>query len=266
MSSTRARLNRIQRRSVSNDNHDIAMASIIGTIDGLFWPHMFTDWRKFNLNAVIYRNQRLYHEKGVEWKGLAEGRNAASWKSNQRLRDSLAETGRIKITRTSGTPLVKPTNMGRERAKLGLPTVRSPSTFYMYIKVLLAAMHGGSIDEEHPLAPRDSGWCIECWIADSTYDEKPMRGDWFHFQDVMLPLLVAGLVECKQTTIGHLCYRAICEEQDDPNEDTTYYESAAEVHEEIDKTYFDAWETQQALNLTGDPGHEIWIPLPATSF
>ena len=297
--SIRSRLAKLQRSSsvFKPGNYDEAMANLLGATDALFWPMSF-EMNKVNVRAPLQRLQKQYHEAGVEWSGLASGRNTAAWKSNQRLREAMADKGLVTLTKTNGIPLVKIVDVDGFRRRLGLYTTRCPAV----LKVLIRAVLGPLVELDEPRAPRKSGLCSETWLSGGSYAEWSRRDDWVPFGEVVLPLLTAGTLESTQTTLGHILYRAAESSQED-GESTSEGSNAHFIQEmaalakssdkrsdkrlikvieelaeasndpptpelpvEIYNAYIKAFNEQKAKVSYFDPGHEIWIPEPATSY
>lgn len=292
--SIKSRLAKLQRNSTvfKPGDYDEAMANLLGATDALFWPMSF-EMNKVNVRAPLQRLQKQYHESGVEWSGLSSGRNAAAWKSNQRLREVMAEKGLVTLTKTNGVPLVKMVDTDGFRRRLGLYTTRCSAV----LRVLICAVLGPLVESDDPRAPRQSGLCSETWLSGRSYTDWPCRTDWIPFGEVVLPLLTAGTLKSTQTTLGHILYhvdtsQGSSESTNDQfvNEMTTLAETSTEISnarlvkaiealaddsddppppelpDEIYNVYINAFNEQKAKVSYFDPGHEIWIPEPATSY
>ena len=290
----KGRLGKLERFNKSDlADHDSLMASLIGQIDGLFWPTTFdeSDWSAL---PTIYRMRRQYHERGIAWAGLAADRNAAAWKKNQRARESLRKAGLITINKEGRVPLIKPTAeaMDQARTRLGLHNRQSLEVLRIRLIVALGLVSLGEFREQpdaHPCAPGELGWCHELWITDEDdYSSRPTRSDWAPFAKMVLPLLISGEIEFKQTTVGHVCYRLCCPEwqklapasiEDLESEQAKFLKAAKElgehcaqssdpecqVSDDVKEIYFAALQDQLSVNRNHPKTHEIFIPLPATS-
>lgn len=274
--SSRSRLQKLQRHiNADIDKHDIAMADILGKIDALFWPRTFS-MDKWNVHAALFQLRKRYRANGIRWKGLASGRDSASWKTNQRLRDSMEAEKLITVSRGDSGPSVKLKNMESLRASLGLFT-RSQS-----IGIFAQCVLGPELQLDEPDAPR-TAWCGETWLFQRTYKELPTRHDWDLCAERVIPLLVDGSLEYKQTTIGHVCYRVADPTPADESAETPY--SDDEICEAIKqiaeadhkppiptaskqaiRAYYDSFDSAMNENSRLDPEYEIAIPLPATSY
>ena len=210
--SVRTRLNQLERgKKATPDNFDAAMAHLIGTIDGLFWPSAY-ELEKLHILPTIQNERTQYHETGIAWSGLSTGRDAAAWKTNQRQREALEKAGLITINRAGSKPLVKPTPeaMRDMQQRLGLFHSESVDVLKVKVRTMIALVAEGSLREgpdAHPWAPGELCWCHETWLFSREYSELPMRCNWAPLQELVLPLLIDGTLETKQTTIKHICYR-----------------------------------------------------------
>ncbi len=285
----RTRLKALERNEgPRKSDHDNLMADLIGTIDGLFWPDALELSQLESMPTV--KNQReLYHEAGIAWAGLSDGRDAAAWKTNQRQREALEKSGLVTFLSTGATPLLKPTAaaMTDWRQRLGLYHAGSVEVLKLKMRCAIALVNEGSLREEpdaHPWAPGELAWCHETWLFDRTYKELPTRNDWARYAEIALPLLIEGSLETKQTTLKHVCYRLTPKPDDikpvEPIKEKHVEEmlgtierlSAAEeaaparsVNEDVEDVYFSAFHRQLAKNEQHKRTDEIFIPLPATS-
>jgi len=289
--SNRARIRSLERERqllsiAAPSNHDVALASLLGAVDGLFWPVSYS-MGDVSKRAVLHRLRRQYHETGIEWSGLSDGKNAASWKSNQRLRESLLDAELITMTKTKSTPLVKPTESAhqRMRSRLGLFLENDRLPKSKLIAAMIGKLSKGSLREADPMAPGESGWFSEQWLFHQTYAELPTRKDWLPYTEQILPLLVCGSLESNQTTTGHICYRSTVEVE--PTEDRLSSDEAFEklkkriqecrqleqptekvapIEEPVEAVYYRAFDARCEQNKHFDPAKEIFVPLPATCF
>ena len=208
----------------------------------------------------------------------------------------MAEKGLVTLTKTNGVPLVKMVDTDGFRRRLGLYTTRCSAV----LRVLICAVLGPLVESDDPRAPRQSGLCSETWLSGRSYTDWPCRTDWIPFGEVVLPLLTAGTLESTQTTLGHILYKVVKESQgagesiSEGSNDHFVQETAALAKdpdksklliEELDKlaeassdppepelpveiynAYIGAFNEQKASVQYLDPGHEIWIPEPATSY
>ncbi len=289
--STRSRIQRLERelrQSVSGNDHEVAMAHLVGTIDGLFWPDAIR-LDQLHVMPTVKNQRELYLKTGIAWAGLPVGKDAAGWKSNQRLRESLENAGLVSLSRTGSKPLIKPTEaaMRDMRQRLGLYQSDSIAVLAIKIRTAIALVAAGSLRGEpdsHPWAPGELGWCHETWLFDCEYSEQPTRDDWAFHAGLALPLLVDGVLETRQTTIRHVCYRFNPRVEPDVSVEplteghvekfldgieelakATEERPKLEASEDVQDVYFNAFHDQLARNESHKRTDEIWIPLPATS-
>ncbi len=170
----------------SNNQSLEPLCELLGTVDGLFFPHRQFGGRVSALTAIT-QQRRQYHRVGIVW-NLADG-SARSWKSAQRLRDSMQAQGWIDIHRDSALT-VKLTILGDSLARqaLGLPTSNN------WLPMRLTEM----LSEFEP--DRPGGWLSENTLVGDTGDRAALA-------DCLLPLLSLGIVESLSSTVGEIFYR-----------------------------------------------------------
>jgi len=102
-SNNKVHLRRMTSSSNAIGDHKETLAALLGAVDAIFWP-----MRTADKLAQVRQLRRRYLQAGLSWSGSSGGGSARAWKSDQRLRESMASAGLVKLTRTkSNLPLVK---------------------------------------------------------------------------------------------------------------------------------------------------------------
>ncbi len=177
-------------------DHMEALAGLLGTIDALFMPI-----RERTGASSISQRQRRYADYGIVWQS-AIGGSSRAWKSDERLRAALVGAGLITTHKSSGSiPGCKITPPAEHavRRSLGLPVGS---------RQLLALVEVMAGQDDDSAAFRPGGWVSECRLFGGNYADRPSSADWHHDTEHLLPLLSAGCVESRSTTVGHVFYRS----------------------------------------------------------
>ena len=230
-------------------DHAENLAALLGAIDAVFWPMRTTDKL-----AQVGQLRRQYHATGLAWSGSSGGGSSRAWKSDQRLRQSMASAGLVKLTKTkSNLPLVRLTLEAEQqtRAMIGLPTLADLGPRAVAIRLRLGSDDGGP---EY----RPGGWCCETWLFNSNYKDRPKAGDWYGSTDLVLPLLVAGVVVSRPSTVKQVFYLLT----DRPLPEVEQPEQV--VDESLQDIYLDAFDAGVASHAQLPKTHEVSIPLSAT--
>lgn len=231
------------------DDHAETLASLLGAVDALFFPLRTSD----NL-AQVEQLRRRYIESGMTWSGSSGGGSSRAWKSDQRLRQSMASAGLVKLTKTkSNLPLVRLTLEAEQqtRAMIGLPTLADLGPRAVAIRLRLGSDDGGP---EY----RPGGWCCETWLFNSNYKDRPKAGDWYGSTDLVLPLLVAGVVVSRPSTVKQVFY--LLTDRPLPGVE----QPQQEIDESLQDIYLDAFDAGVASHAQLPKTHEVSIPLSAT--
>ncbi len=230
-------------------DHMEALAGLLGTIDALLYPH-----RERQGASAIHQRQRRYQDFGILWQGSIGGSTRA-WKSDERLRAALVESGLITIHKSSGSvPGVKitPSAENAIRRSLGLPVACRE------LLVLIGVIAGQDDDSGDY---RSGGWLSECRIFDSDYTKRPSSCDWHSDTEHLHPLLVAGCLESRSSTAGAVYYRVTGRHL--PTFETIEIGPATEAVLDVYSTAFIRAVETRSLNEPLD-NDEVFIRLSAT--
>ena len=178
----------------SLDGHLDAIAGILGTIDGTMWPIRSVGHNK--ANCAIQQHQKRYHTNGISFQGLSGGGSDRAWKSDERLRAALVDAGLITIQRMSKANAgikITPWAEDAVRRACGLPSFRDAFIVFELLKLL------------PPFFP--DGWVAESDLFNANYQDRTNGSDWGRDTELIVPLLVAGVVESHTSTNAHVFYR-----------------------------------------------------------
>lgn len=242
----KSRLDKLETRSDSSlADHAETLVRILGKVDAIFWPT-----RNPSNLATIHQQRRRYLASGIPWStGSGDSRQ---WKSDQRQREAMAAAGLVKLNKTTATlPSVQltPATEAQVRAMAGVPIPQ-------LCHYLVARLSSPDAEEDRP-----GGWYAETWLFQRTYQSHATDHAWNDAVEIILPALVAGVIESKPSTIGHLFYRTTGKPWQEPPEATEQYS------ERLSGIYYDTFHRERPARETvpaADAG-EIVIPLSATA-
>ncbi len=246
----RQKLASLESTSVSQSDplveHRRHLATILGTADGLYWPYRYA--RGSGSMAGLLTARESYRSDG--WPYTVTGIDAAGWKSDERLRKSMAAAGLVTIG-TTGQITLTPATMERVRAGLGLVTLAGPVCNYLVVSL---QQHADT--ESHHR--RAGGWIGESLIFGKEYTGS--SSDWHDQTVCMVPMLTAGIVESTTTTASHIYYRATGIEYP-----SIQPFDAADISDQSE-TYWDAWQSAvESQSRYQSGGSRVVIPLSATA-
>lgn len=255
----RRRLNKLENELTSVNGGDLRAAilehartlcDILGRVDALWWPiraGIHSRWR----GAVIERQREYRRFGGIPYSSGGRS-DSTKWKSDERLRKSMRDSGLITISKKSGQPrlqIVPHVEVSIRQGILGL------DWHGMLFAALLQKVH-----DDNDLQCRKGGWVSEVRAFGSDYKERPHQNDWFADESKVLPLLIGGHVETETTTTGHIYYRTVRVPDCDPVPvELDYDEALADV-------YLDSWlaDHNGRVHWAVDDPYEVFIPLPAS--
>lgn len=248
------RLDSFESRDASGiGNHAAALADLLGKVDSLFWPFRYSLER--GNPAAIEDRRQLYFKRGIEWSGTNSG-DELSTKANERQRRSMSRAGliRCRSAKAKAAVFVRFAD-GVEDTTRRLLGLRQLSDCRLALAMLIT-----KFNESHGWCRR-GGWVAECRLFDSDYTERPKGSNWWADFDSLLPLLTAGVVESRSSTVGHVFFRPTGVELPE----STGFDANTEHDDSLFKVYEDSFHTglHDREHWTHDSA-EIFIPLSAT--
>lgn len=182
------------------------LSSILGTYDGWFLPYRFSDnTRRSSLGSWIQELDAI-RKRGVIWRGQSGGGSAKNWKADERVRNAMVKAGLIEVARARGALpgiRLKPEAMEAARKGLGLLTLASPVTRFLYDKIVEEGKkeRGGG-------QSRLASYVCEDTLFGKSYEERPCGSQWYDDHEKLMALIVAGCVESRCSTTKHVHFRA----------------------------------------------------------
>ncbi len=243
-----------QSTGVDDESADVLrlLIDLVGRRDGLFWPRR-TPIKTHNdalenLPAIMERRQ-AYLDGSVGIAARASG--AGDWKRSHYLRRQLIDLGYATACSSKGqvTSLIV--------AELG-DTIAQAAIYGDVVFPFRTLLHFELLQRKPGLVFLDGPWRSESKLFGLELVGNPHK--WVHLTDTMLPLLVRGLVRSHQDTMGRIFYGFVSADLPEPITVTQPQLDWAHDH------YIGSFNGEiTALDSLVYDGHELVIPLPATS-